>query len=637
MPGLDPVYFILASGRSGTTLLRVMLAGHPQLFSPPEMLLGFFTTMQARRTFLEQAFWTKGGLRRALIDLKGLSVPEAKAEVEALTPRTVEEVYAYLQSLAGGRTLVDKCIHFAYLPEILDTVPERFPNARYIWLVRHPGSVIRSYQNMPMAEVMLAAAPNVKSAEDAWLVANRNIAAFLSKQPEDHWMRLRYEDLVTDPRATLTEVLSLLGLPFDEAVLNPYDGDRMREGPKGARAIGDPNMAGRGKIQPELATSWLKGFDPRSVCSETHSLAKELGYNLDELDLPPMAVVSNELQALFEEAKRLESEINIPMDLDAIEGRRFLLRMLAESIDTFVEYVDVDQPEFRHAEGAHRKMFGDCPDADYLQAPIRLGDGRVYRLSGRIPPTTTYTGITLYGRGGRIGEGLTDRELSLDENGRFELLISAEPLPGQHLLAKGDERSVMIRQYFADRTQEAPVEVEIALLGTTPAPTPLDPRHFAKGVERSRRMLKAIFERTMGAYKLASIKALNNFLEIPADQLFPTPDNVYQVCWYRFGRDQMMFVRGKAPTARYFSFTLCNGWLESYDYTRHRVTLNHREIETDEDGNFEICLSHSDVNHPNRLDTAGHRAGYLIARSLLLDGKTSKFETQVMYQKEWRA
>ncbi|MBT3222216.1 MAG: sulfotransferase, partial [Proteobacteria bacterium] len=522
MPELDPVCFILASGRSGTTLLRVMLAGHPKLFSPPEMLLGFFTEMQARKNFLEQAFWTKGGLRRALMDLKGLSVSEAKAEVEELTPRTVHDVYAYLQSLTDGRTLVDKCIHFAYLPDVLDTVPERFPNARYIWLVRHPGSVIRSYQNMPMAEVMLAAAPGVKNSEDAWLVANRNIAAFLAKQPNNCWMRVRYEDLVTDPQGSLEEVLSLLDLPFDEAVLNPYDGDRMREGPKGARAIGDPNMAGRGKIQPELATAWLKGFDPRSVCGETRLLAKEMGYNLDELELPPMALVSNEMQALFDEVKRLEAEIKIPMDLDALEGRRFLLRMLAESVDTFVEYVDVDNPQFRHAEGPHRKMFGDCPDANYLQAPIKLGDGRVYRLSGRIPAKTTYVGITLYGRGGRIGDRLTDSELSLDEKGRFELLISAEHLPGQHLMAKGDERSVMVRQYFADRSREEAVEVDIYLLGTRPAPAPLDPRDFAKGVERSRRMVKAIFERTLGAYKLASMGALNNFLEIPADQLFPT-------------------------------------------------------------------------------------------------------------------
>ena len=30
-----------------------------------------------------------------------------------------------------------------------------FPGAKWIWIVRHPGSVTRSIENMPMAEVML--------------------------------------------------------------------------------------------------------------------------------------------------------------------------------------------------------------------------------------------------------------------------------------------------------------------------------------------------------------------------------------------------------------------------------------------------------------------------------------------------
>jgi len=39
--------FLLGVPRSGTTLLRVMLAGHPRIFSPPEMLLAPFETMRA--------------------------------------------------------------------------------------------------------------------------------------------------------------------------------------------------------------------------------------------------------------------------------------------------------------------------------------------------------------------------------------------------------------------------------------------------------------------------------------------------------------------------------------------------------------------------------------------------------------
>jgi hypothetical protein len=431
--------------------------------------------------------------------------------------------------------------------------------------------------------------------------------------------------------------MDTFGLPFDDALLTPYEGDRMREGPKGARAIGDPNMAGRGKVQPELATKWLDGFDPRRVSSDTRTLAKALGYDLSTLGLPPMAALSDAIHELWDTARELEASIHVPNDLDAVEGRRFLLRMVSESIETFTEHTDVDRPRFRHAEGPHRKMFADNPDTDYLQAPISLRDGRAYRLTGRVPPGTTYVGILYYGKGGRIGSRLTDATLPMDGDGRFSLLLSADPEAKPDLLGEGDERQVMVRQYYTDRAKEPPVEVNIELLGGVPAQLPLDPTAMAKQLGLSKRMLQAVWSRTRQAHSMASVGALNRFMELGAETLFPTPDNVYQVCWYRFGYDQVMFVRGKLPAARYFSFVLCNLWMESLDYTRHRIVLNHGAIETDGEGNFEIVLAHRDPGHPNWMDTAGHHAGYLIARSLLPEGAAPALTVQVMYEKEWEA
>jgi hypothetical protein len=632
--------YILGSGRSGTTLLRVMLAGHPRLFSPPEMVLAPFATMREREEHMKQRYWDKGGLRRALMFLRDLDVDAAKQAVAELADQTVPEVYARLGELAGDRLLVDKCPHLAYSPEHLRRTLEWFPDARFLYIVRHPGSVIRSFQNMPMAEVMLQGA-GVENAEDAWLTANRNIREFLADVPEDRWTTIRYEDLVENPRPIMERVCATLGVEFDEAVLDPYAGDRMREGPKGARAIGDPNMAGRGKIQKELADAWISGFDKRKVSAETTALAKALGYDLDALPLPPIADVSAALDALWDTARELERSIELPMDLDALEGRRFLLRMLAASVDTFVEHSDVDRPRFAHAEGPHRKMFADCPDTDYLRAPIRTDEGRVYVLRGRIPAGTTYVGVLLYGKGGRVGANLRDDQLRLDDDGNFELRVStqvpADAAPGTWLKAEGDETALMVRQYYSDRGTQTPIEpsLSVDLEGDRPAPTPLDAKWLARRLELSRRMLSAVFERTLGAYQMASAMALNRFVAIPADQLFPTPDNEYRVCWFRFGRDQLMLLRGRVPKARYFSLTLCNAWMESYDASRHTIILNHHQLQTDDEGNFEVALAHRDLGHPNWLDTAGHQAGYVIVRALCLEGEVAQIETQVMYETEF--
>lgn len=632
-PNPDPVAFLLGAPRSGTTLLRVMLAGHPRIFAPPEMLLAPFETMAERSAHVEKRYWEKGGLRRALMELDGLDVEAAKRAVSGLENRSVPFVYAHLQAKLGGRMLVDKCPHLCALPEALERLDRWFPEARYIWLVRNPGSVIRSIENMPMAEVMLqgyGADPR-----RIWTDGNKRLQSFLEEIPHERWVRVTYEEIVESPERPLGEICETLGVEFDPAVLDPYEGDRMREGPKGARAIGDPNMAGRGKLDRKLVDKWLASFDHRTVDAETKELARRAGYDLEAIPLPAVTKVSEAIDALFDTAKELERTINPPADIDSVEGRRFLLRMLSASVDTFVEFDDADRPCFEHAESWHRKMFADCPDADYNRAPLRLGDGRVYRISGEVPEGTTYMGVLLYGKGGRVG-----KRLPLEKPGPFELRIAGPEVEAQgadRLTGDPDTRSVIVRQYFTDRTSQPAAKLSIELEGHDAPPPVLEAASMQKALQRSERMLRSIFERTAAAHELVSGSALKRFVPIGGDELFPTPDNAYQVCWYRFGYNQLMLVRGTIPQARYFSFTLYNAWLESLDYRHRPVHLNHTQIETDADGNFELCLSHRDLGHPNRLDVAGHDAGYLVARSLLPEGEAPRFETETIYEEEYLA
>jgi hypothetical protein len=614
-----------------------MLAGHPRLWSPPEMILAPFETMAERAGNQNRRFWEKGGLRRALMDVEGLGVEAAKEREAALEGKTVPEVYQLLQESLGDRMLVDKCPHLSVLPAAMARVERWFAGPRYLWILRHPGSVLRSLENMPMAEVMLDGYGG--DAREAWAECNRNVRDFLATLPRERWALVRYEDLVTDPRPVMERACAALGVPFHEAVLDPYEGDRMREGPKGARAIGDPNMAARGKIDPALAGSWLEGFDPRIVSAPTRALAKELGYDIDAMPLPPLAKVGEALTGLARTVTELEASICMPADLDAVEGRRFLLRMMMAAVDLFCEQGDADRPAFHHAEGPSRKMFADCPDADYLRAPLRLGPGRRYRITGRIPPGTVYVGVVLYGKGGRVARFLADSELAKDAAGRFSLLIGTEAgdeaVP--FLQADGDENAVIVRQYFTDRGKQVPLEVAIAFEGTLPAPAPLDPLALTGQLEQATRMVRSVVKRTTDAYKMASTAALNRFVEIPGDQLFPTPDNEYRVAWYRFGPSQVMFVRGRVPRSRYFSLTLYNAWMESLDYQRHRISLNHAQLQLGPDGTFEVCLAHRDPGHPNWLEVAGHGAGYCLARALLAEEPVPELTIEVLYENEWEA
>lgn len=340
-------------------------------------------------------------------------------------------------------------------------------------------------------------------------------------------------------------------------------------------------------------------------------------------------MVTQCITELMHSVIKLEKTTNIPQELDALEGRRFLLRMLSASVDAFVEYIDADRPHFRHSESPYRKMFGDCPDADYLQAPIDLRNGRKYRVCGNIPDGTNYVGVMLYGKSGRIGICKTDEQLDVDSDGNFEVLISANHEDNPDLQGQGDEHLVMVRQYFTDRNTQPAMDLDVEYLGEVNSPAPLDSAWLAKRIDLSRRMLESIFMRTLDAYGRTSKFPKNHFVDVPVELLFPTPDNTYKICWYEMKSDQQIWVKGSLPKARYFSFTFYNVWLESYDYTKHQVILNHNQIELDENGNFELCVSGVDDGYANWLDTAGHNSGYLVARSLLLEGTHPEFEVKV--------
>jgi hypothetical protein len=621
----DPA-FVLGVPRSGTTLLRLMLAGHSRLFSPPEMVLAPFETMAERHAVLERRFWERGGLRRTFMELEGLDADAAKRRVDGLIDRNVREVYETIQRAIGDRILVDKCPHLCGAPDALRRLNEWFPHARFLVILRHPASVLGSLKHVNIAEQLATA---YGAPEEVWLRGTRTLLDFTSSLPPERWTLFKYEDLMRDAQPVMQQICTTLGIDVEPELFTPYDGDRMRSGPRGANATGDPNTAARDRIEPELADRWLETFDHRSVGDETKRLAATLGYDLEAVPLPAVTQVSSAIGSLFDTVRQLEASIDLPIEPDALEGRRFLLRLTSAAIDTLTEEADPDHPRWHRFIGPTRKLFGDCPDCDYLRAPIRVGPGRAYELTGRIAPGTTYLGFVLHGRGGRLGAAMHAGDVRCDARGAFRLRISHEP--DADLKCDGDETEIVVRQYFADRKREHPAELALALVGSPPVAAPLAAHDYAQGLHRAERMVKAVFGRIRDAYQLATKLPSKQFVTLPGESLFPTPDNTYQACWYRFGPGQAFLIRGRVPTARYFSVCLYNAWMESHDYTVRRVSLNHAEIETDGAGDFTIVLADGDPGMPNWLDTGGHHAGYVLARSLLLDGPPPQLATDTIW------
>ena len=298
-----PALFILAPPRSGTTLLRVMLAGHPGLFAAPELqLLGFETLEERRQAYCgRHALWREGGIR-ALMEVRACAAEDAKCIMAELEQRglSTRAFYRYLQAAVGGRMLVDKSPAYALDPNALARAERDFDEPLYIHLVRHPYAMVTSFEREHMDQVLHLEAHDFSTrqlGELIWLVSHLNIRDFLANIPQRRQYVICYEEMVTRPRSVMQEMCARLGIPFDEGVLRPYDNlDRkMTDGLQpDSTPMGDTHLFQYQSISPHAAARWRGVVEDNFLSEPTWQLAELLGY---ERPGAPMRAVTGRMGA----------------------------------------------------------------------------------------------------------------------------------------------------------------------------------------------------------------------------------------------------------------------------------------------------------------------------------------------------
>ena len=267
-----PALFVLSAARTGSTLLRIMLAGHPQLFSPPELELLLFPTMQQRKDGLLGGWSDFLGLERALMDLFNLDEGAARAQVSQMVAANLstQQVYHTLQQHCAPRLLVDKSPSYPISRTALERLQKWFEAPKVIHLVRHPLACVRSWTASNFDQVFHA--PPRQAAEMDWLLSNENIERACSNRH-----LVRYEDLVVDPAAVMHKICEFVQIDFHPAMLTPYEGPRMTER-LGGLVSGDKRFYQKTAIDPAAAqgSRRLPGDGP--LCPDTVEMARRYGY-----------------------------------------------------------------------------------------------------------------------------------------------------------------------------------------------------------------------------------------------------------------------------------------------------------------------------------------------------------------------
>ena len=256
--------FVLCGGRTGSTLLRVLLDAHPKLFCPSETNLSAVIAAVAMTHKLlapdeeELDAAVVEGARRSIDRLMSLRVPSDERPVrwcdKSLT--SWEHTEALLKVWPEAKFI---CLYrhvMDFIASAVDTAPWGFMGYGF------PPYIARTPESFPFA---LAG---------YWVERARRMLAFTKEHP-DITCEVRYEDLVSDPETVADGIWNFLELESVDELESKMFSPGRKHGASdyklwNTRAVHDQSL-GKGASVPVEAI-------PEVVCGEINEILLQLEY-----------------------------------------------------------------------------------------------------------------------------------------------------------------------------------------------------------------------------------------------------------------------------------------------------------------------------------------------------------------------
>lgn len=256
-------------GRSGTTLLRVILDSHPNLCCGPESNL--FLVGKSHRLSLEEIAFKFD-----------LSVPRI-IEIEQASTSLAEFIDRFFAAYAAARGKPRWAEKTPKNVTALDFIFAHFPNAKFLHVIRDGRDVACSLRTHPRHKVVndqLVPLNTRNPWEPGVLRWVEDVRAGLPFRTDPRYREIRYEDLVTSPEPTLRVLLEFIGEPWHDNVLH-FHAERgssrdVRKFPQNPEAIRPLYSDAVGKWRTEMTSAEAEFF-------RVHGgpLLIELGYEAD--------------------------------------------------------------------------------------------------------------------------------------------------------------------------------------------------------------------------------------------------------------------------------------------------------------------------------------------------------------------
>jgi hypothetical protein len=179
--------FIFSSIRSGSTLLRLILNSHSQVYAPHELHLANIKV--------------EFGHAAARHAIEALDLDK-----HDLTYMLWDRLLSQALHRSGKSVLVEKTPNLVF---VWERVVRCWPDGRYIYLLRHPAAIVDSWQRVRDGQ----------SPDEVTATVTRYLTALRDARKALPGHTVRYENLTADPAGEAERICAFLGIAFEPAMV----------------------------------------------------------------------------------------------------------------------------------------------------------------------------------------------------------------------------------------------------------------------------------------------------------------------------------------------------------------------------------------------------------------------------------
>ena len=253
--GTHPLCFVFGALRSGTTMFRLMLNNHPDLFSPGEADF-LFDYLNPNET--HPSGWRydiEGLLKNRIFRAHNLNIPQNCDGVDLLV-----DFLDQLQGQGTGMLILNVHRHARKIATLQ-------PDAKFIHL-------IRDGRDVAFSSIGMGWAGNSYYGVDHWIETEAVWDQLAARIPSSQRATLKFENLMGDIETELSRICDFLEIPFDPVILEYHRNS----------SYAPPN--------PAIAQQWKRRASARNISlieGKCADLLQARGYTLNGKAIVPNA------------------------------------------------------------------------------------------------------------------------------------------------------------------------------------------------------------------------------------------------------------------------------------------------------------------------------------------------------------